>query len=106
MDAYRADGELVLCFDLPGLTRDAIELDVQHTVLTVKAERRPPVTDENARTLVTERVLGVFSRQVVLGEGFDTGRTAATYDNGVLTVRIPLAGQSPTRRIPISGGES
>ena len=105
MDAYRADGELVLCFDLPGLSRDAIELDVEHTVLTVKAERRPPVTDENARTLVTERTLGVFSRQVVLGDGLDTSRVSAAYEAGVLTVRVPLAGQSPARKIPI-GGES
>ncbi|GAA4658550.1 MULTISPECIES: Hsp20/alpha crystallin family protein [Amycolatopsis] len=105
MDAHRTATEFVLSFDLPGLSPDAIELDVERTTLTVKAERRPPVTGDDVRTLVTERPLGVFSRQVFLGDGLDTDRISATYEAGVLTVRIPLAQQAQPRRITITDTE-
>jgi HSP20 family protein len=96
MDAYRSGDEYVVLFDLPGVAPDAIDLDVERNVLTVKAERRPaPVADG------VERPLGVFSRQLFLGDGLDAERIAAAYDNGVLTLRIPVAAQAKPRKIKI-----
>src|SRR3954466_4755928 len=89
MDAYRAGDEFVVAFDLPGINPDAIELDVERNVLTVKAERRP--TAENVEMQVAERPLGVFSRQLFLGDTLDADRIQASYEAGVLTVRIPVA---------------
>jgi HSP20 family protein len=107
MDAYRAGDEFVVCFDLPGVDPAAIELDVQRNVLTVKAERRPLPTGDDVRMQVSERPLGVFSRQLFLGDTLDTERIKADYDAGVLTVRIPVAEQARPRRIAIgtTGGE-
>jgi HSP20 family protein len=72
MDAYRVGDEFVVAFDLPGVSPEAIELDVERNVLTVKAERRPTAAGDNVEVQVAERPLGVFSRQLFLGEALDT----------------------------------
>jgi HSP20 family protein len=102
MDAYRSGDEFVVAFDLPGVDPDAIELDVERNVLTVKAERRPVVSGENVEMQVAERPLGVFSRQLFLGDTLDTEHINASYDGGVLTLRIPIAERAKPRKIAIS----
>jgi HSP20 family protein len=102
MDAYRSGDEFVVAFDLPGVSPEAIELDVERNVLTVKAERRPTVTAEDVEVQVAERPLGVFSRQLFLGETLDTDHIKAEYDAGVLTLRIPVAERAKPRKIEIS----
>lgn len=104
MDAYRDGEQFVVAFDLPGVDPDGIELDVERNVLTVKAERRPVVTGEHVEMQVAERPLGVFSRQLFLGDTLDTDRIDAHYDAGVLTLRIPIAEKAKPRKISISGG--
>jgi HSP20 family protein len=106
MDAYRSGDEFVVAFDLPGVTPDAIELDVERNVLTVKAERRPTVTKDTVEFQVAERPLGVFSRQLFLGDTLDTDHIQAHYDAGVLTLRIPVAEQAKPRKITISGADT
>jgi HSP20 family protein len=101
MDAYRSGDEYVVVFDLPGVPADAIDLDVERNVLTVKAERRPVALAEGVEMQVSERPLGVFSRQLFLGDTLDTERIQAAYDNGVLTLRIPVAAQAKPRKISI-----
>ena len=103
MDAYRDGDEFVVCFDLPGVDPDAIELDVERNVLTVKAERRPLPTGDDVRMQVSERPLGVFSRQLFLGDTLDTEHITAGYEAGVLTLRIPVAEKAKPRRIEIAG---
>ena len=105
MDAYRAGDEFVVAFDLPGVAADTIELDVQRDVLTVKAERRPAVTGENVETQVSERPLGVFSRQLFLGDSLDTEHIRADYQAGVLTLRIPVHDRAKPRKIAINTGQ-
>jgi HSP20 family protein len=105
MDAYRDGDQFVVCFDLPGVHSDAIELDVERNVLTVKAERRP-VSGENVEMQVAERPLGVFSRQLFLGDTLDTDHIDASYEGGVLTLRIPIAEAAKPRRISIGSPES
>ena len=102
MDAYRSGEHFVVCFDLPGVDPDAIELDVERNVLTVKAERRPVATGEQVEMQVAERPLGVFSRQLFLGDTLDTEHIDASYDAGVLTLRIPIAEKAKPRRITIT----
>ena len=106
MDAYRAGEEFVVAFDLPGVNPDAIELDVERNVLTVKAERRPTATGEHVEMQVAERPLGVFSRQLFLGETLDTEHIDAAYDAGVLTLRIPIAEKAKPRKISIANTDS
>ena len=102
MDAYRAGEEFVVNFDLPGVTADAIELDVERNVLTVKAERRPAATGDNVEMQIAERPLGAFSRQLFLGDNLDTDHISAHYEDGVLTLRIPVAERAKPRKIEIN----
>ncbi|MGA6166448.1 Hsp20/alpha crystallin family protein [Amycolatopsis magusensis] len=102
MDAYRAGEEFVVMFDLPGVDPDGIELGIERNVLTVKAERRPAKTGGDVEMQVAERPLGVFSRQLFLGDSLDTERVHADYEAGVLTLRIPIAEQAKPRKIAIS----
>jgi HSP20 family protein len=81
---------------------EAIELDVERNVLTVKAERRPAATREQVEMQVTQRPLGVFARQLFLGDTLDTENIDAHYQAGVLTLRIPIAEQAKPRKIAIS----
>jgi HSP20 family protein len=106
MDAYRDGEQFVVQFDLPGVDPEAIELDVERNVLTVKAERRPVAVGENVEMQVAERPSGAFSRQLFLGETLDTEHVDAGYDAGVLTLRIPIAEKAKPRRIAIAGAES
>jgi len=105
MDAYRDGDTYVVAFDLPGVDPGAIELDVERNVLTVKAERRPLLTGDKVEMQVAERPLGVFSRQLFLGDALDTEHIDASYDAGVLTLRVPIAEKAKPRRIEISAQE-
>jgi HSP20 family protein len=100
MDAYRSGDEFVVAFDLPGVDPGAIDLDVERNVLTVRAERRP-ATGEGVEMQVAERPLGVFSRQLFLGDGLDTEHIRASYEAGVLTLRIPVAERAKPRKITV-----
>src|SRR5690606_38720222 len=100
MDAWR-DGDTVhVEFDLPGVDQEAIDLDVERNVVTVKAERAPRGSDKDL--LAAERPRGVFSRQLVLGENLDTSRIEASYHSGVLSLSIPVAEEAKPRKIEIS----
>ncbi|MEU0943768.1 Hsp20/alpha crystallin family protein [Streptomyces canus] len=105
MDAYRSGDDFVVHFDLPGVDPESIDLDVERNVLNVRAERRLPAP-EGAEMIVAERPTGSFTRQLFLGDTLDTERIDASYDAGVLTLRIPVAEQAKPRRIQISGGDS
>ncbi|MFF3158996.1 Hsp20/alpha crystallin family protein [Streptomyces sp. NPDC057910] len=103
MDAYREGDEYVVAFDVPGVTTDAIDIDVERNMLTVKAERRPTAKADNVKMELSERPLGVFSRQLVLADTLDTERITAAYEAGVLTLRIPIAERAKPRKIAIGG---
>ncbi|MGW5284248.1 Hsp20/alpha crystallin family protein [Streptomyces collinus] len=104
MDAYREGGEYVVAFDLPGVSPEAIDIDVERNMLTVKAERRPAAKSDSVQMELSERPLGVFSRQLVLADTLDTERIEADYDAGVLTLRIPIAERAKPRKIAIGAG--
>jgi HSP20 family protein len=101
MDAWRDGDTFVVEFDLPGVAQDSIDLDVERNVVTVRAER-PGLAGNGAEVVAAERPRGVFSRQLVLGDNLDTEQIAATYDGGVLSLRIPVAEQAKPRKIFVS----
>lgn len=100
MDAFRRDQEFVVQFDLPGADPRSIDLSVEKNVLTVKAER-PATPSERDEVIVTERRCGSFTRQLFLGESLDTDHIKASYDNGVLTLAIPVAEKAKPHRIRV-----
>ena len=105
MDAYRHGDQFLVHFDLPGADPSSIELTVEKNVLTVKAERRWQRGDGD-EVLVSERPQGSFSRQLFLGETLDTDHIDANYENGVLTLTIPVAEKAKPRKVEITTGGS
>ncbi|MFJ5708363.1 MULTISPECIES: Hsp20/alpha crystallin family protein [unclassified Streptomyces] len=105
MDAYRDGDAYVIMLDLPGVAPDAIDIDVERNMLTVKAERRPVQKSDEVQMELSERPLGVFSRQLMLADTLDTEKITADYTAGVLTLRIPIAERAKPRKISIGSGD-
>jgi HSP20 family protein len=84
---------------------DAYRLGETFVVLTDRAERHAPVGD-HVELQVAERPRGMFSRQLFLGDTLDADRIDASYDAGVLTLRIPVAEQAKPRKIAIHSGHN
>src|SRR3954454_22673912 len=103
VDAERDGDTFYVYFDLPGVDPDSIELTVERNVLEVKAERQRQTRD-GAETVIIERPMGVFSRQLFLADTLDTDQLQATYDNGVLTLAIPVSEKAKPRKISIGSG--
>ena len=78
-----------------------IELTVEKDLLTVRATRGW-VRAEGDQIQIAERAQGEFSRQLFLGEGLDRDHITATYENGVLTLTIPVAEEAKPRKVEIT----
>jgi HSP20 family protein len=102
MDAWRQGDVFQIEFDLPGVSPESIDLDVERNVLTVRAERVGRNGDWEM--LASERPRGVFSRQLVLGDNLDLDQIEAHYDAGVLRLSVPVAERAKPRRIEVSAG--
>ena len=105
VDAERDGDSFYVYVDLPGVDPDSIDVTVEHNVLEVKAQRQRQAKD-GVEMVISERPMGVFSRQLFLGATLDTDKLEATYDNGVLTLRIPVSEQAKPRKISIGSGSS
>lgn len=101
MDAYRDGDWFYVDFDLPGVDPDSIDLTVERNVLTVRAERSRAEVKQ-AEWVIAERPTGTFTRELFLGENLDTDKLEASYDSGVLSLRIPVAEQAKPRRIAVT----
>jgi HSP20 family protein len=104
IDAYRHGDDFVVELDLPGVDASSIDLTVEKNVLTVHARRDRGGLD-GVEFLVAERPQGTFSRQMFLGDSLDSDRIDARYQDGVLTLRLPVAERAKPRRVPISVGD-
>ena len=103
MDAYRRGDDFFVHLDLPGVNPASVEVTVEGQTLTVAAERVFE-QQEGDQLLVSERPQGEFSRQLRLGASIDSDSIAADYQDGVLTLRLPVAAQAKPRRVEIRGG--
>ena len=105
MDLCKIDDHYVLTADLPGVDPGSVDVDVDNGTLTISAHRTAR-SDESAQWLSSERFYGTYRRQLSLGDGIDTGAISATYENGVLTVTIPVAEKAKPRKIAINHTKS
>ena len=103
MDAYRDGDHVTVHFDLPGIDPGSIDVTVEKNQLAVRAERRwEPAEDQDL--IITERAQGTFSRSLFLGDGLDPERIEAGYEDGVLTLTIPVAETAKPRKITVGSG--
>jgi HSP20 family protein len=104
MDLVETEDHLVLRADLPGLSRDDVELEIKDGVLTVSGERRADREEKSEGYYRVERAFGRFSRSLTLPDGIDADSVAAEFDDGVLEVRIPKPEQRKPHRVAIGAG--
>jgi HSP20 family protein len=103
MDLYRSGDHFVLHCDLAGVDPGSVQVDVDGRVLTIRAERSAR-TDADVQWVRRERATGTFERRLTLGDGLDLDKIAATWQDGVLTLTIPVAEAAKPRRIAIATG--
>jgi HSP20 family protein len=102
MDLVETDNHLVLKADLPGLDRDDVNIEVKDGVLTVSGERRAEHEERQDGYYRMERAFGGFSRSMSLPENVDADRISASFDKGVLEIRIPKPEERKPHRVEIN----
>ena len=103
VDIAESEQEYVLHADAPGMTKDAFDIHWQENVLTVSGEREIPAPGENEKSVRADRVRGTFGFSYRLPKATtDGGRIAASYEAGVLTIRIPKEEAARPHRIAVS----
>jgi len=107
MDLVETRGHFVLKADLPGMTDADISVEVEDNVLTIAGERKTEQEAEAEGYYRIERASGAFSRSLTLPEGVEADAVTATFDNGVLEIRVPKPADVQPRRVQIgvAGGE-
>lgn len=102
IDAYSTEQGIVVKMDVPGVDPASIDVSVQEGVLTVSGERTTDVEVHEEAWLRRERSLGAFERTFTLPEGTNPDSISASFDHGVLELRIPQPPEQQPRRIKIS----
>ena len=102
MDLVETDDHFVLRADLPGLSEQDVNIEVEDRVLTVSGERKSEHESTKEGYHRVERAFGSFSRSLTLPEGIDADAVEASFDRGVLEVRIPKPEQPKPRKITIA----
>lgn len=100
MDLSRDADRYVLNADLPGIDPASVDIDVDGQLLSIRAERPAPATD-GVTWIARERSTGTFLRRFTLGQNVDTSNISAIYENGVLSVVIPVAEKAKARKIAV-----
>jgi HSP20 family protein len=105
IDLYRDGDHYILNADLPGIDPGSVDVDVDGQLLTIRAERTPR-SQEGVKWLAHERPSGSFLRQLNLGDGIATDQISATYDNGVLSVMIPVSEKAKPRKVAVTASSA
>jgi HSP20 family protein len=104
MDLVESDEHFVLRADLPGLSEEDVSIEFEDNVLTVSGERKDEHEDRKEGWYRVERAYGSFARSLTLPEGVDPETVQASFDKGVLEVRIPKPEERKPRKVAISVG--
>jgi HSP20 family protein len=105
MDLVETGDHFVLRADLPGLSEEDIQIEVEDNVLTVSGERKAEHEEQQEGFYRVERAFGLFRRSLTLPEGVDPDAVQAQFDKGVLEVRIPKPEERKPRRVSIRVGD-
>ena len=100
MDLYRDADNYVLNADLPGIDPQSVDVDVDGQLLSIRAERTAPTRDD-VRWIARERSAGSYLRRFTLGQSIDTAHISASYDNGVLSVVLPVSEKAKPRKVEV-----
>lgn len=104
VDIFDGTDSIVLRAELAGLTPEDIDIEIDDNVLTLRGERRFRDSVEEGRFYRLERAYGGFQRSLTLPQGVRSDDISASFEHGVLTVRIPKAEEVKPRKIAVEAG--
>jgi HSP20 family protein len=105
MDVVETEDHFILRADLPGLSEADVKIELEDNVLNISGERKAEHEERKEGYFRVERSFGSFSRALTLPEGVDAEAIAASFDKGVLEVRVPKPEQRKPRRVEINVGD-
>ena len=102
MDVAETADELVLTAELPGLPKDELKITIEDGVLTISGEKKLEKEEKAKDYHVVERRYGKFHREVTLPSQVDASKAEASFEDGVLRIRVPKAETAKPRELKIS----
>jgi HSP20 family protein len=106
-DIHEAKDHYLVSFDMPGVKKEDIKIEVQGNQLMISGERQREVREENGEAILRhERVYGKFERTFALPTSIDADKIEAYYENGVLNVALPKAESAKGRTIQVQTGQN
>jgi HSP20 family protein len=104
MDLVETEADYVLRADLPGLSEQDVNIELEDNVLTISGERKAEHEERKEGYYRLERTSGSFRRSLTLPDGVDAESVKATFDRGVLEVKVPKPEVRKPRKVAISVG--
>ena len=101
IDMYQTDDEVVVKATLPGLTADDIDITVTGETLTLRGEYKQETEEKKATYHIREQRSGVFERSLMLPTDVKADKANANFENGILTIAMPIAEEVKPRSITI-----
>ena len=104
MDVCERENEYEITAELPGMDASNVDVKLSEGVLTIKGEKEEQKEEKQKDYHVSERRFGSFQRSFELPEGIDEDKIQASFEKGVLTIKLPKGteAQKPEKKIPIS----
>jgi HSP20 family protein len=106
LDAYRENGNLIIKAEIPGVSSEDLDLTVKEGILTISGETRAEEKVEEENYIRRERTYGSFSRSLALPAEAEGDKAEAVFEDGVLTVTIPVADEAEPESVKIEVKES
>lgn len=102
LDVYGEKDDLVVKVELPGIDKDDLDISLEDDVLTIKAEKKKGEVADEVTYYHSERYFGQYSRTITLPFAVDADKVTASYQNGLLEMRLPKAEEARARKIEIN----
>lgn len=102
LDVHENDDNYIVQTAVPGINPDDLDITLHDGVLTISGEFQRQDTDENTRTVISERVYGRFSRSIRLPQIVDSDNVEAAYNDGLLTLTLPKLPDAKPRQIRVN----
>ena len=104
LDIFRGGSDVIIKASLPGVNPADIDVTIEGVILTIKAETETETESENREHVVRERRTGSFQRSIRLSEHVDTENVDPRYENGILTITLPLAESKKAKHLTVTVG--
>lgn len=102
VDVYQTGNDIVVQSAVAGVKPEDLDIAIENDMVTIKGERRNSVKEEKKNYIHQECFWGTFSRQILLPEEVDSNRAEASFQEGVLTLRLPKINRQKVKKIKLS----